>query len=374
MPYYQPHHLDKKLTIKNFVLKEVMPHAKEFDESQTIPRTFFKILAGNGYLGACIPHQYGGHEMDYITLGIMHEEFAQALVSLENVLTVYGMVCKPIVKFGSEEQRLNWLPKIATGETIVALAITEPNIGSDIKNVETHAILQDDFYILNGTKKFITLGQIADLFLVLVNCNEQMSTFLVERSSPGIEINPITNLLGLRANMLAEINFNNCKVPKHNLLGKIGNGLTHIISCALDEGRYTTAHGCVGLGQACLDAAQDFIDVRIQGGTLLKNHQLIQKMVAEIIVNVKAARELCYNAGNLRLIRDVSYISETLVAKYFASQMAVFVANHTLQIFGASGFTKEHAVERFYRDAKIMEVIEGTSQIHEINIAKICLN
>lgn len=375
MPYYQHTQLEKIFEFQNFVNTEVKPLAQEFDASQTVPRSFFKILAKSGYLGACIPKKYGGQEMDYLTLGLMHEEFGKGYCSVENVLTVFGMVSKSLIRFGTELQKKTWLPKIAAGETIVALAMTEPNIGSDLQNIETHVTLDNDNYILNGTKKYITLGQIADIFLVLAKCNSnnQSVALLVEKNTPGIMINPIQNLLGLRANMLAEIIFDNCHVPHSNLVGKAGHGLPLIMSCALDEGRYTTACGCVGLGQACLDAVQSYVNYRVQGQTLLKDYQIIQKMITEIITHVKAARELCFNAGNLRMLKDISYLSETLIAKYFASKMAVSVSNHALQIFGASGFTKEHSVERYYRDAKIMEVIEGTSQICEINIPKVSL-
>jgi hypothetical protein len=374
MPCYQSAHIQSRAKFENFVTEHLTPISQEFDSKQSIPHTFFSLLAREGYLGSNIPKKFGGQEMDYITLGLLHEEFGKGLCSIENALTVYGMVSKPLIKFGSQHQQQTWLPKIAAGETIVALALTEPNIGSDLKNVEANVITEGEYYILNGKKKYITLGQIADLFLVLAKCCDKNMVLLVEKNTPGLQILPINNILGLRSNMLAEIIFYNCKIPKANLLGQIGNGLTHVIACALDEGRYTTAWGCVGLGQACLNAARNYSDSRVQTENFLKHHQLIQKILTEIIVNVKAAREICFNTGNLRNERDISYISETLVAKYFSSKMAVFVANHALQIFGASGFTKEHAVERFYRDAKIMEVIEGTSQIYEINIPKVCLN
>jgi alkylation response protein AidB-like acyl-CoA dehydrogenase len=374
MPYYKSTYIEQRTKFETFLKREILPYVQDFDENQIIPRTYFDSLATNGFLGASIPKKFGGQEWDYITIGLMHEEFGKILCSLENILTVYGMVIKPLVRFGTEQQQKMWLPKIARGETIVGIALTEPNFGTDLNNIETSVIKDSKNFILTGQKKYITMGQIADLFLVLAKHNDQKLTLLVEKDTSGIEIIPIQDCLGLRANMLAEINFHNCKISQKNLIGQIGQGLTHVVACALDEGRYTTAWGSVGLGQACLNSAQYYTNERIQGNSSLKDHQLIQKMLTEIIVNVKAGREICFNVANLRNIGDFSYIAETLVAKYFCSKMAVFVANHTLQIFGACGFTKQYPVERFYRDAKIMEIIEGTSQVYEINIPKICVN
>jgi alkylation response protein AidB-like acyl-CoA dehydrogenase len=212
------------------------------------------------------------------------------------------------------------------------------------------------------------------LFLVLANCQGKPTTILIERNTPGLTISPMNDFLGLRSNMLAEIFFDHCRIPKTQLLGRIGMGLTHVTQTALDVGRYTTAYGCVGLGQACLDASHDYTQERKQFSRSLNEHQLIQKMMTEMIVHVKAARELCFYAGVLRQKKNPAYIAETLVAKYVASKMAVFVSNHALQLFGAAGFDKTYPVERYYRDAKVMEIIEGTSQMHEILISKLYVN
>jgi alkylation response protein AidB-like acyl-CoA dehydrogenase len=349
-------------------------HSKIFDREQRIPRDFFSTLAKNGFLGAGIPKQFGGQQWDELTLGIMHESFAKELCSLANILTVVGMVTKSLIQFGSEIQKQTWLPQIATGKTLPALALTESNIGSDLEHVETQLLEVDGEFILKGGKKYITLGQIADLFLVLANCQGKPTAVLIEKDTPGLIISPMSDFLGLRSNMLAELFFDNCRIPKVNLLGSIGMGFSYIIQTALDEGRYTTAWGCVGLGQACLDAARRYAQERKQFDRPLEEYQLIQKMITEMIVHVKAARELCFYAGELRQKKDPAYIAETLVAKYAASKMAVFVSNHALQVLGAAGFADTYPVERYYRDAKVMEIIEGTSQMHEILIAKLCIN
>ncbi|CAM2877677.1 Acyl-CoA dehydrogenase [Legionella steigerwaltii] len=374
MPTYHPRYVKQQRLFNQFVENCLHPHAKIFDKEQSIPRDFFYTLAQNGFLGACIPKQFGGQQWDELTLGIMHESFAKELCSLANILTVLGMVSKSLVQFGSVVQKQTWLPQIASGNILAALAFTESNIGSDLEHVETQLLDKNDEFILKGNKEYITLGQIADLFLVLANYQGQPTVVLVEKDTPGLTISAMPNFLGLRSNMLAEIIFDNCRIPKTNVLGGIGMGFAYVAQTALDEGRYTTAYGCVGLGQACLDAALSYAQERKQFAHTLDEHQLIQKMIAEIIVHVKAARELCFNAGVLRQQKNPACIAETLVAKYAASKMVVFVSNHALQIFGAAGFDETYPVERYYRDAKVMEIIEGTSQMHEILISKLCIN
>lgn len=355
----------------DFLQNELIPFAQNFDTEQQIPKVFFQSLAKAGYLGAIIPKNYGGQEMDYMTLGYIHEEFGKVLASVENALTVFSMVTRPLIRFGTKLQRNYWLPRIAKGDTIVAIALTEPDTGSDLKKITTFAEESEDYYCLNGVKKYITLGQIADLFLVLARCEDEFITLLVEKKLPGISITPLNDFFGLRSNLLAEIEFKDCRVAKENRLGAKGAGLAQVIACALDEGRYTTAWGCVGIGQACLDLAQQYCHQRSQFGSLLKDHQLIQKKLTEIIVNVKAARSLCSDVGELREAREITYIGETLIAKYFSANMAVTVAKNALDVFGAVGFTKNYSMERFYRDAHMMEVIEGTAQMYEIMIPKL---
>ncbi len=365
-------HREYQLSFRDFVNKEVIPYAGEIDSEGIIPLSLIKKLSEHGFTGAQIPKEYSGSEYDALTLGLLHEEFGKGLSSVENLLTVYGMVAKSIVKSGDELQKRKWLPRIAAGEIVVAFAVTEPFAGSDVSSIETESIEKEDCFILNGVKKWITLGQIADLFVIFAKCNGRGTAFLVEKNSPGLTTKPLPCTLGLRANMLAEVHMDNCMVPKENLLGKIGTGLTKTVKYGLDEGRYTTACGCVGLAQACLDASMNYINTRMQFGVKLSQHQLIQKMVSEIIVNVKAARLLCQNAGYLRDVKDPQLVSETFAAKYFASKVVNLAANYALQIHGAVGSSKELPVEGYYRDAKIMEIIEGASQLYEINIVQVC--
>ncbi len=354
--------------IRDFVSNTIIPNALQFDLEQSIPEEVFRQLAEMGILGCQIPAEYGGLELDNQTLLMVHEELGRGYCSLQNYITVIGMFCKPLIKFGTVSQKKEWLPLIAKGAIIPAIAITEPNIGSDIKEMETSALPKGDFFVLNGIKKYITLAQIADVFMVAARCEGRGVVFLIEKDTPGFEIRPINDLLGLRANRLGELHFNNCVIPTQNLVGAIGKGLTHVISYALDEGRFTTACGCVGLGQACLDEALNYATSRKQFKLLLKDHQLIRKMLTEMIVQVEASRKLCESAASARDEKDPSAINKSLIAKYYASKMATLAANYAVQIRGASGCTVESPAQRYYRDAKIMEIIEGASQMYELYI------
>lgn len=363
----------EQLTLKSefnqFVKNEVYPYASQFDKDEKISEDLIRKMAGNGYLGAVLPEKYNGRDMDAIIIGILNEEIGAACSSTRSLLTVHGMVELAILKWGSEEQREYWLPKLASGELIGAFSLTEPDVGSDAKNIQTTAVLTEDNYLLNGVKKWTTFGQIADVFLVFAQYEGKPTAFLVDRQSSGIDIKPIKGLLGIRASMSAEIHFENCIVPKENLLGMPGTGLSHVALHSLDYGRYTIACGSVGIGRACLEESIKYSRKRKQFGSSLRQFQLIQKMISEMAVNVKAARLLCYNAGYLKSIGDPDSIMETWNAKYFASCMLGKITGDAVQIHGANGCSTEYNVERYFRDAKIMEIIEGTTQMHELLIA-----
>jgi alkylation response protein AidB-like acyl-CoA dehydrogenase len=223
--------------------------------------------------------------------------------------------------------------------------------------------------VLHGHKKWITYGQIADVFLLFAQLNGKVSAFLVERDTPGLSMIPIAGMLGTRASMLAELHLQDCVIAKENLVGGSGFGLAPIATSALDIGRFSVACGCVGIAQACLDATLAFTSTRKQYGTLLKEHQLIQQMVTDMITNVKAARLLCHHAAYLKDKGDPATLMETFIAKYFASTAAMKAANDAVQIHGALGCSSEYPVQRYLRDAKVMEIIEGSTQIQQITIA-----
>ncbi len=361
---------DARAEFRAFADDEIYPYADQFDREERIPAELIRKLAQRKYLGAVLPKEIGGLGADMITFGLLNEEIGRACSSTRSLLTVHSMVSFAISRWGSPQQKQYWLPRLASGESIAAFALTEPNVGSDANHIETVAEQRGNVYILNGRKKWITFGQTADLFLVFAQCNEKSSAFLVERTSPGLTTIPICGVLGTRASMLAEVHFAECQVPKENLISGSGLGLSAVALSALDLGRYSVAWGCVGIGQACLEASLKYASERKQFGELIRRHQLIQEMIANMVTNVKAARLLCYHAGYLKDMSDPSSTSETLVAKYFASTMVPRVASDAVQIHGGNGCSSNYPVQRYLRDAKVMEIIEGSSQMQQVMISR----
>lgn len=364
-----PKQLKAKIEFGEYAKKEIGPYAEHNDRKGKIPRELIFSLGEKGYLTPMLPKSYWGLDMDMLTVGLLNEEIGKYCTSIRAILTVQGMVALAIQKWGTEGQRTKWLPLLSAGRAIASFGLTEPDTGTDAKSIGTTAELVDNHFILNGTKKWITAGQIADVFLIIAQCEGKPTAFLVEKDTPGLHIKALDMPLGARASMLAEVNMQSCKIPNENIVGKIGSGLSHIALYSLDFGRYTVAWGCVGLGQACLEQSIKYSKYRKQFNVPLRKHQLIQKMITEMVVNVKAARMLCYSAGYLKDICDPDSIIETWTAKYFASTMLNKIATNAVQIHGANGCSKEYPVERYMRDAKIYEIIEGTTQIHEVIIA-----
>ncbi|PSB49520.1 acyl-CoA dehydrogenase [Cyanosarcina cf. burmensis CCALA 770] len=354
---------------KAFTDRAIVPFADRADREEKTPPESIAQLARHGYLGATIPPEYGGCGMDTIAYGLLSETIGRGCASLRSLLTVHTMVAQALLKWGSTAQKNQWLPKLATGEAIAAFGLTEPNVGSDAQRIETTATLEGNAYILNGSKKWITYGQIADVFSIFAQCDGKPTAFLVEKNAPGLSIEPIFGMLGARASMLAELRFDRCRIPRENLVGKVGFGLSCVASAALDYGRYSVAWGCVGIAQACLEACLHYTSVRQQFGTYLKEHPLIRQLISDMITQTKAARLLCYQAGYLRQIGDPKSIAETSIAKYFASTTAMKAASDAVQIHGANGCSPAFSVERYWRDAKIMEIIEGSTQIQQLTIA-----
>ncbi|HLF24990.1 MAG TPA: acyl-CoA dehydrogenase family protein [Anaerolineae bacterium] len=348
----------------------IFPFADQFDGNERIPTELIGQLAQRKYLGAVLPEVWGGRGLDLLTFGLLNEEIGRACSSTRSLLTVHSMVAYAILRWGSPPQKQAWLPRLAGGHSLAAFALTEPNIGSDAKHIESTAEPRGDGYILNGRKKWITFGQIADLFLVFAQCNAKPSAFLVERTRPGLTTRPMRGLLGTRASMLAEVSLEGCPVPRENLLGGLGFGFSTVALSALDLGRYSVAWGSVGIGQACLEASLQYATERKQFGEPLSRHQLIQEMIANMVTQVKAARLLCCHAGYLKDIGDPESTAETLVAKYFASTMAARVASDAVQIHGGNGCGSEYPVQRYLRDAKVMEIIEGSNQMQQILISR----
>jgi len=355
-----------------FVQQEIVPVADQNDQEEQTPRELITKVAQQGYLGALIPTSYGGQGWDMVTCGLLYEEVGRGCSSLRSLLTVHSMVASALLRWGNQQQKDCWLPALASGEVIGAFALTEPHAGSNIAGIQTRAEPKGEAYVLNGTKKWITYGRIANLFLVFAQTEQGPGAFLLEQSAPGLSIKALSNVLGTRASMLAELHFNECRTSSKAscLVGKCGFGLTAVAALCLDIGRYSVAWGCVGIIQACLDASLAYAKTRQQFGSYLKEHQLIQQMLTEMITNAKAARLLCYQAGVLKEAGDPNSMQETWIAKYFASTHAFKAASDAVQIHGANGCSSAYPVQRYLRDAKVMEIIEGSTQIQQMKIAE----
>jgi len=360
----------RRAEFRAFVNAEVAPHADRYDREERIPAEAIRRLAERGYLGAVLPAEVGGAGMDAVTFGLLNEELGRGCSSLRSLLTVHSMVARTLLRWGSAEQRRRWLAPLGSGATVAAFALSEPDVGSDAGSVETEATLSGDSYVLKGRKKWISFGQVADLFLLFARTEERPAVFLVEAGTPGLRAEPITGMLGLRGSMLAELHLDGCRVPKENLVGRTGFGVTAITTSALEYGRYSVACGCVGIAQACLEACVGYAGERRQFGAYLQDHQLIGRLLTRMIANTKAARLLCYEAGRLLESGDPASLTATAVAKYFASTAAVQAAGDAVQIHGANGCSGDYPVQRLMRDAKIMEIIEGSTQILEVAIAR----
>ena len=356
---------------RQFVDEAVAPFGNDFDQQGRIPEDLIQLIGKRGYLGMNIAAEYKGRGADAITTGLLLEQVGRGSCPLLSLLTVHGMVASAIGRWGSTSQKQKWLPLLAEGKAIGAFALSEPNTGSDAKNIQTVAVLDNGFYIINGLKKWMSFGLRADLFLVFVQCGGHSGALLVERGTPGLTVNPIREITVFQAAQIASLTFDECKVPEANLIGRLGFGFSHIVNSCLDFGRYCIAWGSTGLAQACLDASLAYAEKRMQFGKALKEHQLIQAMLTEMISNVKAARLLCYNAGYLRQTADSRMLVDTAIAKYFASRTAVAAAGDAVQIHGANGFSSEYPVHRYFREAKVMEIIEGSTQIQQIMISQL---
>jgi glutaryl-CoA dehydrogenase (non-decarboxylating) len=355
---------------RQFVDAHVVPEANAWDRQELMPPEVVRQLANHGYLGAVVPVSKGGAGFDSVEFGLLNEELGRGCSSLRSLLTVHSMVALTISRWGTEALKTQWLEKLGQGQVIGAFALTEAEAGSDAREIGTEAIESGDDFVLTGHKKWITFGQMADLFLVFAKSRRGHCAFVLERNAPGLVTSPVHGMLGTRAAMMAELRLDQCRVPKSNLIGAPGFGLSHIASSALDCGRYSVAWGCVGIGQACLESCLQYAGQRKQSGVLLHEHQLIQRMITQMVAGVKAARLLCCHAGQLKDAGDPDSIIETSIAKYFACRTAAEIARDAVQIHGANGCSSEYPVERFYRDAKIMEIIEGSNEIQEITIAQ----
>lgn len=352
-----------------YVAEHVAPHAAGWDRAAGTPREAISRLAATGWLGAVIPAAQGGAGMDWVTFGLLNEELGRGCSSIRSLLTVHSMASHAVLRFGSRAQKERWLPPLARGEAIGVFALSEPSVGSDASAVETTATRDGDEWVLHGRKKWTTYGQVADVFLLFAKTEGKPIAFLVERGAPGLTVEPLRGITGTRASMLAELRLDGCRLPADARLGGAGFGLG-IAVATLEVGRYSVACGTAGIARACLDASLAYAASRVQYGVPIGEHQLVQQMLARMAAGWRAAHWLCLRAGWLRDQGDPSAAHETFVAKYFASTAATQAALDAVQIHGANGCSEDYPVERYLRDSRVMEIIEGSTQIQEITIAR----
>jgi len=354
-----------RASAREFCEREVLPHARDWDRTEDIDHAIVAKLAGVGYLGA-----WG---LDTVSYALVMEELGRADSSVRGIVSVnVGLVGKTILRWGSEAQKQEWLPKLASGEALGCYALTEPGAGSDPSRLVTHAERDGDEWVLSGSKIFITLGSWAGVALVFARTGGEgargLTCFLVPTESDGFSATPIKGKLGLRAQDTAELTLDGVRVPGENRLGTEGDGFKVAMS-ALDNGRISLAAGCVGIAQGCLDACLRYAGERQQFGKTIASHQLVQELLAEIAVECDAARLLTWRAAALA-DDGVRHTLESSVAKYYASEAAVRAANAAVQVHGGYGYIDEYPVGKYLRDARVTTLYEGTSQIQKLIIGR----
>ncbi len=350
---------------QEFAKTDVEPFASEWDTNQEIPRTAILQLAKRGYLGSTIPLEYGGKGWDMVTFGLLNEAIGRGASSLTGLITIQAMVSMTLLKWGTVEQRAKWLKPLAGGEIIGSFVLTEPNVGSAIQSIETSFKKDGEKYVLHGTKKWISGAQIADVFLVFGKLENNPLACLVSRDAPGLEITPITDMMGFKAACLAQIDFNSVAIPSNDIVGKPGFALSHVAPIGLQYGRLSTACSALGLLRACFEESIAYASTRRISGKRLGTEGMICSLIARMGTDLHAAGLLCNSACRAEDEHLPEAFEKTFVAKYFSSRAAVNAASNAVQIQGASGCHESSPVARYYRDAKIMEIIEGTTQIHE---------
>jgi alkylation response protein AidB-like acyl-CoA dehydrogenase len=360
---------------KDFAEKEMIPFVAEWEEKNEIPMEFYKKMGKLGMLGAPMPEEYGGSGMDYVSYHIMIEEVARACSSVRTTVSVQTSLAETnLLLYGSEELKQKYLVGLAKGELLGAWALTEPNAGSDVSGMQTIAKEEDDGWVLNGSKMFISNGDIADVVVVFARLpntkrHDGMCAFVVEKGTPGFSIGnvEIGTKLGLRTSHTAELVFEDCKVPKENLIGKPGDGWDMAMK-VLNSGRLSVAAGAVGIARACLEASIKFAKERHAFGRPIGKFQMIKDKIAQMSAEIDAARLLVMRAAQKRDLGKDNTL-EVSQAKLFSAQVVMKAADEAVQIHGGYGYSSEFPVERYFRDAKICSIYEGTNEIQKLIIA-----
>ncbi|HEX5820981.1 MAG TPA: acyl-CoA dehydrogenase family protein [Solirubrobacterales bacterium] len=361
-------------TARDFADNEIAPRVRENDRAARFDRELATMLGEIGYLGAPVAEEYGGRGLDYLSYALIVEQVGRADSSARTVVSVQtSLVAGSIENWGTEEQKKEWLPRLCSGEALGCFGLTEPDAGSDPASLRTRAKKTDSGWTITGNKMWISMGSVAELALIFAQTDPEkkhrgFACFLVPTETAGYSAQEIHGKLGLRSSDTAEISLDDVEVPDDALLGEIGDGFKIAMS-SLDNGRYSVAAGCVGICDGCVDASVAYAKERKQFGVPIASFQLVQELIADMIVKRDAARLLVYRAGELK-DRGVRNTVETSIAKYYATEAAVECANAAIQVHGGSGYVDDYPVERYLRDARVTTLYEGTSQIHKLIIGR----
>ncbi|MGZ2355621.1 acyl-CoA dehydrogenase family protein [Streptomyces sp. 372A] len=359
---------------KDFVTRDVAPYAAEWDRSESVDKSIVKKLGALGFLGLTVPEEYGGSGGDHLAYCLVTEELGRGDSSVRGIVSVsLGLVAKTIAAWGDEEQKRQWLPGLTSGDAVGCFGLTEPGTGSDAGSLATRAVRDGADYVINGSKMFITNGTWADVVLLFARTNDTpghkgVSAFLVPADAPGLTRRTIHGKLGLRGQATAELVLEDVRVPASALMGPEGKGFSIAMS-ALAKGRMSVAAGCVGIARAALDAAVGYAGEREQFGKPIAGYQLVQELISDISVDVEAARLLTWRVADL-VDRGQDFATAASRAKLFASEAAVRAAGNALQVFGGYGYIDEYPVGKLLRDARVMTLYEGTSQIQKLIIGR----
>ncbi|MGH3759911.1 acyl-CoA dehydrogenase family protein [Actinophytocola sp.] len=358
---------------RDFVDREVAPHVREWDRVERVDRSIVGKLGDVGFLGLTVPEDYGGSGGDHLSYCLMMEEIGRGDSAIRGIVSVsLGLVGKTILSFGTEEQKRAWLPRLCSGESLACFGLTEPDTGSDAGNLSSKAVRDGSDWVLSGSKMFITNGTWADLALVFARTGEPgprgVTAFLVPTASPGFEHREIKGKLGLRGQSTGELILDGVRVPDSTRLGDEGQGFK-IAMAALDKGRMSVAAGCVGLARAALEASTRYAGERRQFGKPIAGFQLVQEMLADMAVGTDAARLMVWRVADL-IDRGLPFRTEASMAKLYASENSVAAANLAIQVYGGYGYLDEYPVAKILRDARVMTLYEGTSQVQKLLIGR----
>jgi len=363
-----------KQTAREFTDNEIVERARQNAREHRFDTELVKQVAEQGYLGAIVPREYGGAGLDYLSYGLVVEEIGRGCSAIRTVISVQtSLVCSGIVRWGTEEQKRFYLPKLCSGEWLGCFGLTEPDTGSDAANQRTRARKTDSGWVINGAKMWISMGNYAKVALIFAQTDPEkghrgLGCFLVDTDQPGFKPQPIEHKMGLQASDTAAIALEDVEVPDDGLLGEIGDGFKVAMS-SLDSGRYSVAAGCVGICQGCVEESVSYAKEREQFGRPIASFQLVQAMIADMVLKTDASRMLVWRAGFLK-DRGRPNTTETSIAKLYATEAAVECANTAIQVHGGAGYVDDHPVERWFRDVRVTTLYEGTSQIQKLIIGR----